>query len=83
MKKKLKIKLSRFGKKHAPFFRIGVMPTYRSPNRQSALEFLGYYNPATKEFKVNEERVKYYLSINTDMTPTVHALFVKNSLIKL
>jgi hypothetical protein len=42
----------------------------------------GAYNPHKKTFKVNEERVKYWLSQSVQLSPTVHNLFIKNKLME-
>jgi len=81
MDKRLAFKLCRFGKKRQPIYRIGILPTFRSPNKKYALDFIGYYNPRTKEFKVNEEKVKDYLARGTAMTDTIKGLFIKNNLL--
>jgi len=81
MNTSLKFKLCPFGKKHSPYYRIGIMPTYRSPSRGYVLEFLGYYNPITKDFKVDKEKVNYYLSQGAKMSKTINSLFLKNSII--
>lgn len=82
MKKNLIIKLCRFGKKHAPFYRFGVMPVFRHPSKRFALEYLGWYNPFTKEIKVNKERLEHYLSLNIALTDTVSSLLKKHNLKK-
>jgi len=74
MKKQLAIKLARFGRKHAPFYRIAVMPSYATPSKGKILEYLGYYNPISKDFKVNEDRVKHFLSVGARMSDSVRDL---------
>jgi small subunit ribosomal protein S16 len=81
MNKGLAFKLCRFGKKRQPIFRIGVLPVFRSPNKKYGLEFVGHYNPRTKEFKVDEAKVKDYLTRGTFMTNTVKSLFIKNGIL--
>lgn len=44
-------------------------------------EKLGYYNPYTKELVVNQERTKYYLDLNTEVSKTLLNLFEKNGII--
>jgi len=60
----LAIRLSRVGKKRQPAFRIIVQEHSRSP-KGKFIEKLGHYRPATdpKDFKVDLERVKYWLSV--------------------
>jgi|694.fasta_scaffold02661_13 ribosomal protein S16 len=78
MKKNLVIKLCRFGRKHSPFYRFGVLPAYRNPNKNFALEYIGWYNPITKEYSVKQDRLDYYLSLNIQITPSSKAIFLKN-----
>lgn len=82
MQKRLTLKLCRFGKKHSPFYRIGVMPSFRSPSRGFANEFIGWYNPKTKEIFVHQDRLDYYLSINIAITETVKSILTKNKFLK-
>jgi ribosomal protein S16 len=79
--KGLKIRLCRFGRKHLTFFRIGVSPADRSPNRKFALEFIGYYNPSTKEFSIEKDRLTYYLQNGATMSDTITSILKKNSII--
>jgi ribosomal protein S16 len=83
MKKGLSIKLCRFGKKHQPFYRLGVLPIYRHPSRQFVKEFVGWYNPNTKELQVDQVRLDYYLAQNITLTDTVKSLLQKNNLLKV
>jgi ribosomal protein S16 len=79
MKKNLVIKLCRFGRKHSPFYRFGVLPAYRNPNKNFALEYIGWYNPITKEYSVKQDRLDYYLSLNIQITPSSKAIFLKKT----
>ena len=45
-------------------------------------EKLGHYNPYTKELVVKEDRAKYYLDLNTEISDTVRDLFKKKGIIK-
>lgn len=58
----VKIRLSRFGKKHAPVYRI-VATDSRKKRDGQYLENLGTYNPIKHELvKFNEERLNYWVS---------------------
>jgi ribosomal protein S16 len=82
MKKQLTIRLFRFGKKHQPFYRLGVSLGHTHPSRGAAKEFVGTYDPTTKILKVDQERVAYYLGLNTALSETVKSIFTKNLIIK-
>lgn len=77
----LKIRLSRIGKRNTAHFRIVVMPEHSKRNGK-VVEQIGYYNPRTKEIKVNLERTKYWLSVGAQVTDTVHGILVKQKLLK-
>jgi small subunit ribosomal protein S16 len=83
MKKNLCIKMLRFGKKHEPFFRLGVLPKSKHPSRGYALDYIGWYNPKTKDFNVDEKKAQYYMSLNTELTDTVKYIFKKANIIKV
>lgn len=75
------VRLSRIGRKRKPFYRI-VVAEKRRHVKKKFLEALGTYDPISKEFKVKEDRVKYYVDLNIELSDTVRALFVKNNLVK-
>lgn len=77
----LTIRLSRVGRAHKPQYRIVVAEKHRHATKL-VLEHLGTYSPMTKEFKIDAERVKYWVGLNVEMSETVKALFKKNSVIK-
>lgn len=82
MKKQLTIRLFRFGRKHKPFFRIGVSSGYTHPSKGNALEFIGSYDPVSKAFKINEDRAKYYIALNIELSNSVKSIFKNNQIIK-
>jgi len=81
MQRKLTLKFCRFGRKHLPIFRLGVLPKFKHPSNQFALEFVGWYNPVTKKFSVNEERLKYYLDLNIEITSSVQSFLANNNFV--
>jgi len=76
----LTIRLCRFGRVHKPHYRIVVAEKHRHVSKKF-IEAIGYYNPVTKEFKINLERARYWLSLNLEMSDTVKSLFTKHSVI--
>ena len=79
----LAIKLSRFGKKKAPTYRILVMEKTKDP-WGDFLENVGHYNPRCnpKELVLKEDRIKYWIEKGAQPTDSVHNLLVENGLIK-
>lgn len=76
------IRLSRFGKKSHPTFRI-VVSDKRKDTVGKYLEQVGVYNPhtspATIEFST--DRVKHWLSTGAQPSATVHNLLVEKGLL--
>lgn len=60
----VKIRMSRHGRRHRPFFRINVIDS-RTPRDGTIIEKLGYYDPlekaADKQLVLNLERVQFWL----------------------
>src|SRR3989344_9013462 len=77
----LTIRLQRTGKKNQADFRI-VLAEKEAPVKKKHLEVLGAYNPRSKDFKVNDERVKYWITQRVELSPTVHNLFVTKGLLE-
>jgi len=71
----VKIRLKRFGKKHAPFYRVVVMDS-RSRRDGRAIEEIGKYHPTEEPsvIVINSERAQYWLGVGAQPTPQVAAL---------
>ena len=76
----VKIRFKRMGAKKAPFYRI-VVADSRSPRDGAFIEELGYYNPATKETKIDADKAKTWVGNGAQPTETVRNLFKKNGII--
>ena len=78
----VKIRLRRMGAKKAPFYRI-VVADSRYPRDGRFIEEVGYYDPMKEPviLKVDEDKVKDWLSKGAQPTETVKALLVKNGVI--
>ena len=72
----LKMRFKRCGRKRQPMYRIVVMQA-TSPRDGKAIRELGFYNPLTKETKLDVENI--VKSSNTGVQPTKT---VKNLLLK-
>jgi small subunit ribosomal protein S16 len=77
----VKIRLSRFGKRNTPFFRLVVTPA-REKRESKFLENVGHYSPLNKEVVLKEDRIKYWLSVGAQPTDTVKYMLVKNGLME-
>lgn len=79
----VKIRLARFGRKKAPFYRLVVADT-RAPRDGRFIEVLGLYHPLESETKVeiNEERALHWLGEGATPSETVRSLFRKRGILK-
>ncbi len=77
----LRIRLSRQGRRNAPFYRIIVSERHKDTFAGS-LENLGFYNPRSKEVGLKADRIKYWLSVGAQPSATVHNLLVEHGVIE-
>ena len=77
----LKIRLSRTGKKNQPSFKV-VVQEHTAPIKGKFVEELGFYRHAEnpKVFKVNMERIKYWISVGAAPSDTLAVLLKKEGL---
>jgi small subunit ribosomal protein S16 len=78
----LKIRFLRLGKKHQPLFRIVVTDKKNPPQGGRFIEILGFYNPLTKEKKINKERVGYWMKVGAEPSDTVFNFLIKEKIIE-
>ena len=73
----VKIRMKRLGAKKRPFYRI-VVADERSPRDGRFIEEIGYYNPISepKVFKIDSERVNYWIGVGAKPTKTVERLLM-------
>jgi len=71
----LKIRLTRVGNTHRPHYRV-VVAEARSRRDGAPVEFLGTYDPRTKEKQVNLklDRIEYWLSKGALPSDTVNSM---------
>ena len=69
----VKIRFKRMGSKKNPFYRV-VVADSRAPRDGKFIEELGYYNPKTKEMKLNKESALAWISKGAQPTDTVKYL---------
>ena len=76
------IRLKRCGRKKKPVYRV-VITDQRNPRDGKTIEECGFYNPTIDpiEFRVDEDRVKYWLSVGAQPTDTVGRLLANAGLI--
>jgi small subunit ribosomal protein S16 len=76
----LKLRLKRVGKKRSPSYRLVIMEnTFRRDGRP--IDELGYYNPISKQYKFDTEKIKKWLSYGVRPTETVMSLLKKAEIV--
>lgn len=75
----VKIRLARGGAKKRPYYRI-VIADGRCGRDKKYIEKIGFYNPMVEEnqYKMDAERLKYWLSVGAQPTDRVKKLIKKN-----
>ena len=66
----VRLRLKRTGNKNASCFRIAVMDS-RASRDGKAIEEIGFYNPNTKEEKIDLDRMAYWKSCGAIVSETV------------
>ncbi|NMB48685.1 30S ribosomal protein S16 [Candidatus Kuenenbacteria bacterium] len=77
----LMIRLSRVGKTKQPTYRIIVQDKSKDPWGK-ALEFLGNYNPHTKDLVINKERLEYWRGVGAQMSASINNLLIRKQIIR-
>ena len=73
----VKIRLSLKGKKNQRSFWIIAVDERRARDSGNYLEYLGFYNPRSKEIKLNKDNINKWLTKGAQPTDTVKSLFKK------
>ena len=76
----LKLRLKRTGRKRSPSYRLVIMEnTSRRDGRP--IDELGYYDPITKNYKFDADKIKKWLSNGVQPTEMVTSLLKKAEII--
>ena len=78
----LKIRFTRVGRKHDPTFRVVLVDSKRATRSGAYLEKLGFCNPRNNDFKLDAERIKYWISQGAQVSNTAHNLLVTAKIIE-
>lgn len=80
----VRIRMSRIGRVHRPFFRISAIDQ-RTKRNGKVIEPLGWYDPIAKDeakqINLNTERVKHWLSVGAQPSDTVMNILIKMELV--
>jgi len=66
----VKIRLKRIGAKKAPHYRIVAVDS-RSRRDGMPIEELGYYNPRTKDLKIDKQAIEKWIKTGAQTSDTV------------
>lgn len=77
----LKIRLQRTGRKNDPHFRLICTESTRKPKTSQFAEILGTYNVKKGEFAAKSDRIKHWISVGAQVSPTVHNLLVSKGVL--
>jgi small subunit ribosomal protein S16 len=75
------IRLSRYGRKNDPSFRVVLKEKQRAPSGK-AIEFLGFYNARLKQKNLKTDRIKHWISQGAQVSDTVHNLLVSDKTVE-
>lgn len=76
----LKLRLKRTGRKRSPSYRLVIMEnTTRRDGRP--IEEVGYYDPISKNYKLDSEKIQKWLSYGVKPTKTIYNLLKKADII--
>ncbi len=67
------IRLSRYGRKKAPFYRVVAVDSTKKATGE-VLEFLGFWNPVKKETKFEKEKIQAWIKKGAKLSATVEKL---------
>lgn len=76
----LKIRLARVGRKKRPAYRFIISESTKDPHSR-ALEILGHYDPFSKVCEVQGDRIKYWVSVGAQVSPTAYNLLVDQNIL--
>lgn len=78
----VKLRLSRFGHKNSPFYRI-VAANAKSKRNGNSLDYCGTYDPKASPSKVvlNKEKIQKWLKNGALPTPTVRAMLIREGVL--
>lgn len=75
----LKIRFARAGRKGRPFYHI-VATEHTKPAQSGYQIKLGWYNPLSKEFKIDEEAIKTRIGNGAQLSESVSKMFQRNNI---
>ncbi len=78
----LRIRFFRKGRKKQPFYKIIVTDKNNPPNSGRFVEDVGFYNPLTKDCKIEKEKVLFWIEKGAQPSDTVKNLLINKKIIE-
>ncbi|HRI35525.1 MAG TPA: 30S ribosomal protein S16 [bacterium] len=72
----LKIRMSRAGRKHVPFFRI-VLTEHAQSAKHGFQKILGFYNPISKELRIDMDEASKYIAQGAQYSESLKKVLVR------
>lgn len=76
------IRFQRIGRTNDPSFRMLVLEKTSSPKAGTFVDQVGTYNPKTKLFSADGEKIKYWLSKGAQLSPSLSNLLISKGVIE-
>lgn len=78
----LKIRMQRVGRINLPSYRLIVVEHTESTKTGRFTDIVGTYNPRSKERKLDEAKIKHWMSVGAQPSPTVHNMLISAGILK-
>jgi len=75
------IRFYRIGKRNQPSFKIIITDKRRSSKGGRFVEQVGFWSPLTKERTLKIDRVKYWLSVGAEPSPSVRNMLIEEKIL--
>lgn len=76
------IRFQRIGRKNDPAFRMVVLEKTSSPKAGTYVDLVGTYNPKTKDFSADGERIKDWMAKGAQMSPSLMNLLIVKGILE-
>lgn len=76
----VKIRLAKKGRKHQAYYSVVAIDSRKKRDSGDFLEILGFYNPRSKETRLDKENITKWISNGAQPTLTVVNLLKKSNL---
>lgn len=74
--------MQRVGRINLPSYRLIVVEHTESTKTGRFTDIVGTYNPRSKERKLDEAKIKHWMSVGAQPSPTVHNMLISAGILK-